>query len=203
LIGEALQLLTDELNSFLERKEPRYRNAQVVVLSDLVNQQGELVITIGDSSPRNNIIVTLINVEEETIGKAQLPHVRNPDRSIELTNPEIKLNLYVLFSAFSSMTDVQRYANCLHLISYVVRFFQSKSVFNHQNTPSLSPTIEKLIVELVSPTFEQQNYLWGALGAKYMPSVLYKVRMLTIREVEEAIPSSLIDEIQVNQTYQP
>ena len=174
------------------------------MLSDLVNQQGELVINLNDGqSKRDNIIVTLINVEEETIGKAQLFHIRNPDRSIEHTNPEIKLNLYVLFSAFSSMTAEERYSNCLNLISYVVRFFQSKSVFNHQNAPNLSQSIEKLVVELVSPTFEQQNYLWGALGAKYMPSVLYKVRMLTFREVEEAIPSSLIEEIQVNQTYQP
>lgn len=201
MIGDTLQLLTNELNSFLARKEPQYRNGQTAVLSDLVNQQGELVITIDDNqSKRNNIILTLINIEEETFGKAQLPHIQRPDQSIRLANPEIKLNLYVLFSAFSSMDVGERYANCLNLIAHVVHFFQTKSVFNHQNTPNLNQNIEKLIVEFISPTFEQQNYLWSALGAKYMPSVLYKVRMLTIRETEETTSASVIDRIQVHQT---
>lgn len=203
MIGEALQLITDELNSFLGRREPRYRNGGTAILSDLVNQQGELVITISDQSQRDNIIVTLINVEEETVGKAQLPYIRNPDRSIEIVNPEIKLNLYVLFSAFSNMAPEDRYFNCLELLSYVVRFFQYKSVFNHQNTPNLHQGIEKLTIELISPTFEQQNYLWGALGAKYLPSVLYKLRMLTIRETEESISGSLVEQIGINAVTEP
>lgn len=42
-----------------------------------------------------------------------------------------------------------------------------------------------MIVELVSPTFEQQNHIWGGMGAKYMPSALYKVRLLVYRETLE------------------
>lgn len=196
MIREALELITAELNLFLGRKEPTYRNANTAVLSDLLNQAGELVITLNNNNPRDNLIVTLINVEEETTGKAQLPYIRNPDRSISIANPEIKLNLYVLFSAFSNMQENERYGNCLRLIDYVVRFFQFKSVFNHENTPNLSQEIEKLIMELISITFEQQNYLWGTLGAKYMPSVLYKLRLLTIRELDESVEGTAIDEIQ-------
>ena len=29
---------------------------------------------------------------------------------------------------------------------------------------------------------EQQNHLWGYLGAKYLPSICYKVRMLVVQE---------------------
>ena len=32
----------------------------------------------------------------------------------------------------------------------------------------------------------QQNHLWGALGAKYLPSVIYKVRMIVIQEALKA-----------------
>ncbi len=39
--------------------------------------------------------------------------------------------------------------------------------------------IEKLVFEMASITPEQLNNIWGSLGAKYMPSVVYKVRMLT------------------------
>jgi len=39
---------------------------------------------------------------------------------------------------------------------------------------------------MVSLTFEQQNYIWGALGAKFQPSALFKVRMLTYLEILES-----------------
>jgi hypothetical protein len=42
--------------------------------------------------------------------------------------------------------------------------------------------IEKLVVELHQLNFEQQNNLWAVLGAKYLPSVLYKVRAISIQE---------------------
>ena len=59
--------------------------------------------------------------------------------------------------------------------------------------------IEKLIVEMISLTFEQQNHMWGTLGAKYLPSVLYKVRMLVVQRSAEA-PASLVSEVQTNQS---
>jgi hypothetical protein len=199
MITKALEVITEELNIFLSRKVSRYRNADTAILSDLVDQEGKFIIIADEKNPRDNLILTLINVEEETIGKSQVPYIRNLDHSINLVNPDIKLNLYVLFSAFSNMEASERYGNCLGLVDYVVRFFQAKSVFNHQNTPNLNPEIEKLIAELICPTFEQQNYLWGSLGAKYMPSVLYKIRMLNIREIEDSIEGRIIDKIQRDQ----
>jgi hypothetical protein len=194
-----LQFIVDELNSFLGAKDPAYRGAAAAVLSDLVDQQGELVVARNnDEETHDNVVVTLINVEEETVGKSQVPHVRRPDRTINLLNPDIRINLFVLFSAYSNSAANERYFNCLRLISYVVRFFQSHPVFHHQEFPHLGQEVEKLVVELVSPTFEQQNHLWGALGAKYMPSVLYKVRMLVIREEEESPIAGLVEEIQTS-----
>jgi hypothetical protein len=35
-------------------------------------------------------------------------------------------------------------------------------------------------VELYSLSLEQQNQLWGSLGAKYLPSAIYKVRLVVI-----------------------
>ncbi len=197
MIKEALSLIRDELNAFLARKEPRYRGRQTALLSDIVDQQGELVITRNDDTKRDNIIITLVNVEEETTGKAQLPYLKNPDNSLDIINPEIKINLYVLFSAFSNMDEKERYANCLGLLSRVVGFFQQKPVFTHSNSPGLDPGIDRLIAELISLNLEQENHLWGALGAKLLPHVLYRIRMLTIREVEDAPTAPFIKEIRV------
>jgi hypothetical protein len=35
---------------------------------------------------------------------------------------------------------------------------------------------------MVSMNFEQVNHLWATLGGKYLPSVLYKVRMVAIED---------------------
>jgi hypothetical protein len=60
------------------------------------------------------------------------------------------------------------------------------------NTPRLDPEIDKLIFEMASISPEQLNNVWGCLGAKYMPSVIYKIRMLTynnniIREIRPLV----------------
>jgi len=203
LIGSVLDLMQEELNGFLGKKEPRYLEHPPVLVSDLVDQKGDWAFSLGGENEvqQDRVIVTLINIEEETFGKAQLPYVKKNDHSIDLLNPEIKLNLYVLFSSFSNKSESERYLNCLNIISYVVLFFQSKHVFDHQNTPNLAQGIEKVIMELVSLTFEQQNYMWSTLGAKFMPSVLYKLRLLVVREIEDAIARTVIDEIRRDEVH--
>ena len=48
--------------------------------------------------------------------------------------------------------------------------------------------------------FEQQNYLWGMVGGKYLPSVLYKFRLLVIQENTPTEAVSEITEINENIT---
>lgn len=67
-------------------------------------------------------------------------------------------------------------------ISYIIRFFQHRNVFTPQNSPSLDPGIEKMIADLHSLGFEQLNHLWAILGGKYLPSVMYKFRLLILDE---------------------
>lgn len=199
LIGTVLDLLRGRLNAFLGKKEPRYLTHPPAQISDLVDQKGEWSFSLGGENviQKDRVIITLVSIEEETFGKAQKPYVKNPDQTLDILNPEIKLNVFAMFSAFSNMDEGERYSNCLNLISLVVLFFQSIHVFNHQNTPNLPAGIEKVLVELVTPTFEQQNHIWGTLGAKYMPSVLYKIRMLEMRETDEAEPGHAVQEIKV------
>ena len=61
-------------------------------------------------------------------------------------------------------------------------FFQAKNVFNHANSPRLEPELDQLIVDLYSMTLEQQNYLWGTLGGKYLPSVAYQLRLILLQD---------------------
>ena len=38
----------------------------------------------------------------------------------------------------------------------------------------------RFITDLYTPTFEELNFIWGTLGGKQYPSVIYKVTLLEI-----------------------
>jgi hypothetical protein len=186
MIDRAFTFLADEINAFISNKDFRYHGFKVALVSDLVDEKGELTykkLQLPDTG--DYLLLTLINVEEEVIGKAQLPYLKHPDQSYDLLNPELRVNLYMLISAVSDKGESERYQNCLRVLSYATGFFQFKNVFDTLNSPSLPAGFQKIIVELVTPTFEQQNHIWGGMGAKYMPSILYKIRLLVFREILE------------------
>ena len=79
------------------------------------------------------------------------------------------------------------YIEGLKQLSKVIGFFQARNVFTKEAFPllaSIDPAIEKLVVELYSYSFEQMYNFWSVIGTSYLPSVLYKVRVLKIQENE-------------------
>ena len=59
-------------------------------------------------------------------------------------------------------------------------FFQDYSVFDHQNNPDMPIGLEKLIVDVENIKIQDMNNLWSAIGTKYVPSVLYKIRTVAL-----------------------
>ncbi len=143
-----------------------------------------------DSGGNSEIIITLVNIEEDRISKNPNGIYRKVDRVIK-ANPKILINLYVLFSAQSS-----DYPEDLSRISKVIQCFQSTNFFTQPSFASLDPGIEKLHLELYTMNFEQVNHLWSTLGGKYLPSVLYKMRMVVIADEANQSGGGLITEIQ-------
>jgi len=195
MIEQALNFLADEMNKFIGNKDQNYRNHQIALVSDLVDNKGEITFTNLVASAGDFVVLTLINVEEEVIGKSQLPYYKRPDQTVDLLNPDLKVNLYVLMSGVSSMANSVKYNNSLRMLSYCIGCFQYRNVFDRINSPALPEGIEKIIAELVSPTFEQQNHIWGGLGAKYQPSVIYKIKLLVYREILESNGAGMVKRI--------
>jgi hypothetical protein len=169
MIYEALSCLTEEMNEYFRNK--LHINEEKVILSGLVNQDGSVAI-----QGENKVIATLVNIERET---ALQGNTKNLSASVGNMAPPLHLNIYVLFSAYFSS---ENYPEALRFLSFVIAYFQHKSVFNRSNTPRLDPKIEKLMFELTDVNPDTQSNIWSTLGAKYMPSVLYKMRMLSIDE---------------------
>ena len=119
--------------------------------------------------------------------------------NLEYAKPPVFLNLYLLITA--NVTD---YAIALSFLSRVISYFQHQSVFNETNTaapPGGFPvTAFHFNMSMVSPSLEQLNHLWGVLGGKVMPSVLYKLQLQQIEYIpDEPLTASPITEITLSE----
>ncbi len=189
MIFETLSFFAAEINKYL--------NLKLVSISDprlkLGNVSRALDTTlVGTNSLDDKAILSLVNVEEDRVAKQHENEFRSGLKTI-YKNPPLLLNLYVLFSI-----NKDDYQDSLILLGHIVQFFQYQSRFTPLTHPSLDSRIEKLTVELYTMNFEQVNHLWSTLGGKYLPSVLYKVRQLTINEDVEVSESGLIKEIELD-----
>jgi hypothetical protein len=180
MIYNALQSVTYRLNEYIKS---RYRtNEDLVELSNILEQDGSLTL-----KETNKLIVSLINIERESVVNSLSRNYSPGAAGQRITSPPLSINLYIIFIALSSG---KHYPNALKLLSSVVEFFQSNVIFDHHNTPQMSSALDKLTVEIINLDIQSLSQLWGALGCKYMPSVVYKVRMLTIdlQETKGEIP---------------
>jgi hypothetical protein len=185
MIYDTLNFLTVEVNNYLNNKipnpipEPRLKMGNVSrALDDSLS---------GVFSLKDKAIITLVNVEEDRAARQQENYVKGEVKTI-YRKPPLYLNLYVLVSI--TRDD---YKDSLIWLSTIMQFFQHQNVFTPITHPSLKA--EKLIVDMHNLTFEQINHLWSTLGGKYLPSVLYKIRQITLDEELTTGESGFIKEI--------
>jgi len=202
MLRTALEFLSDELNLYLKRKDPaNFGDVDCVVLSNLMKPDATFALPMDQGTENFKVIVTLINLEEDRVAESQLYYQRVNDK-IQVVNPPLNINAFVLFSVFAS-----HYLTALRLLSYIISFFQSTSVFEDSQYPQMNSKaesdkpwqrIDKMLATLHPTTFEQQNNLWAALGAKYMPSVIYKIRTFTFIDTEPKMEAPPITEVTIN-----
>jgi hypothetical protein len=167
MIHGAVSHIASQLNLFLKRSFDL--NEDVVVMSSILGQDGTLAPNIN-----NKLVVFLVNVEKETT-PAKHAGASGFDRSVS-SYPPVFLNLYVMISAHFATSN---YAESLKFLSNAISFFQRQPVFDHQLTPDLDKRIEKLVLDIENLNVQDLSSLWGILSGKYIPSILYKVRMVT------------------------
>lgn len=184
MIWESFVFIRDELNNYLSDKLDQSSPVVMGNIAQLNEGNG------GGEGLGEKIILSLVNVEENRISK-------NPENFVKVgtqvvyKNPKIHLNIYCLFSVN------KEYEEALKSLTHIIRFFQHHNVFNHQNSPLLDQGIEKLIFDLHTLGFEQMNQLWATLGGKYFPSVMYKMRAITIEEDFTEGEADLITKVQI------
>ena len=191
MIDIALLLLRNELANFLTGKDP----ANVVI-----DNIGMLETAAGNTLTEN-IVLTLVNIEEESALKNQ-PALKRPFIGTAVyQNPPVCLNLYVLFTCNYSG---DHYQQALKRLSYIIQFVQSRNSFSSASSVSASTlgltqagiSDLKFTLELYTLTFEQINHLWGSLGGRQVPFAMYKLRLVAITDRAVLREVSLIEEIE-------
>jgi hypothetical protein len=193
MVKDSLQFLADELNKYLIVKQVVSSDLPRVVLGNAARAYDTDAPPTGADPITNRAMISLVNIEEDRVSKQQENYVKT-DVSTKFKCPPLFLNLYLLISI-----NRNNYAQSLTWLGHIMQFFQFQNVFTPVSHPALDPKIQKLIVELYSLNFEQINHLWSTLGGKYLPSVLYKVRQVTLDEDLVQSESGFIKEIGINE----
>ena len=180
MINLAVQHLATQLNQYLRRTYDL--NEDVVVISNLVEMDGSVAPNVN-----NKVVIFLANVQNDTTPSRQGAFQEIGKLSIKSSQP-LYFNLYVMMTANFTGNN---YPEALKFLSSTISFFQRHALFNHQTTPELDRRIEKLILDIENLSIQDLSNLWGCLGGKYLPSILYKVRMVTFDagEISGRVPT--------------
>ncbi len=155
----------------------------IVVLSNIVEQDGSQ-----NPYSDNKMVVSLVNVEKESAAGRSFANSNGGGGMNTQSRPPVNLNLYIMFSA--NFTG-KNYEEALKFLSNTIMFFQKNPVFTRQTTPDLPDTIEKLTLAIENLNVKDLSSLWSVISGKYVPSILYKMAMITIDadDIQSRVPA--------------
>lgn len=182
MIHQVFEAMTADINRFLKSKHDITEDK--VVASSIMNADGSIAIQEPDK-----VIMTLANIETDRM-QSNIGNYKKTPKGFVKEKPAINVNMTVVFSAYFSS---ENYLEGLKFISSIIAYFQSNSGnFTPKNMPALSTITDRITAELISLDARDLNNLWGPLGSKYMPSVIYKVKTLPIRHELPVLPTPII-----------
>lgn len=185
VIFETLSILSKEVDTYL--------GGGVVVIENItaIDEAPDA----GGEEVADKVVMTLLNIEEEKTLK-NFPNTAVKNGKLQYKNPIVNVNLFVLFSA-----NRTKYTTSLMDVSKVIAFFQGKRVFTQANTVFNRESLNlkdvgnfHFTVELYTPSFEELNFIWGTLGGRQLPSVLYKLSIIEIERGNVVGESGLVSE---------
>lgn len=167
-LRSTLELICAKLESSLKVSAPRPE--PLVILSNVVDHEGHVY-----EAAKNKLVVSLAGIQHDTTISTRSRTAPIGADQYGVVSPPIYINLLVLFVA--NFYD-QNYADGLDMISRTIGFFQQTPFFTHESLPDLDTAIDKITLEMLNLDLTQANYLMSMAGIKYLPAVLYRLRMI-------------------------
>jgi hypothetical protein len=157
MIYEVLQTLTDNLNIYFRTKLKIQEDK--AELSAVVNQDGTIAL-----QSENKVLVTLLNIEREPFSASgQI-----------IGRQKLSLNILVIFSCHFSNSN---YSEAIRFLDLIITYFEENYTLEAQN---IYDGNNKIKVEIETYNIDKVHNVWATIGAKYLPSVVYKLRMVVV-----------------------
>jgi len=194
MMVEAITLLLRQLNEFIAQVDdtPPGTPSQAVLGNIAHTDRQETATEL-----ENHVVLSLVNIEEERALKNGKVFAPIGGEEVGYRNRPIHLNLFLLFTA-----NYHNYGTALRRLAQVLKFFQGKQRFTFSNSPGSNPPQSgigefSLVMDLLSLTFEEVNHLWGFLGAKQSPFVIYRGRLVVVSDQRLLETGARIQDIEV------
>ena len=123
----------------------------------------------------NKLVIFLAGVERDTMAHRATP-TRGMSHELRQQEP-VFLNLLMMCAANFSGAN---YPEALKFLSGAIGYFQATPVIDHHNAPNLDARLERLILNIENLSSSEMHSLWGIHSGRYLPSVLYRVRMVSV-----------------------
>ena len=164
MIANALTFVTRQLNDYFNNA--LQLDHTMVALSRLTNPNID-----------GKLVLSLVDIEQEAHLKNQF---NRGGAGNEPTTTPLLLNLQILVS----VAPQTPYVEGMKHLSQAITFFQERPVFTGAQR-DMPNGIANITIEMLRLNAEGKNTLWQSLGAKYQPSVVYKMRL--VNQNEDAI----------------
>lgn len=168
MLQSTLELLRDRLDASFQAADPR--SDEWVALTSPVDIDGRVF-----EGAKNKLLMLLVGLQSDKTAASASGLIPVQGDRYALVSPPLYLNAFILLIANFSEGN---YGTGLRVLSRAIAFFQENPVFTPDRLPGLAPEIEKVALDFVSLDLSQMNYLMAMLGLKYLPSAVYKLRML-------------------------
>lgn len=158
MIRKILTYYAEQLEEYLSRFHRRSEGLTMVSM-------------IGNSTEErpNKIVVSLLNIEREVTEGIATPLQRTTNGGYVHRQSPLLLNLNIILAA---VFDEHLYDESLSLLSDTLGFIQS--------TPKFEINRTGYTIEVMNFSTQDMNNVWTLLGGQYYPSVVCKIRRLTI-----------------------
>lgn len=119
---------------------------------------------------------TLVGVHESpALRQSHVPPQREP---AAIATPLLELDMLLSFGGSD-------YGESLDLLAKTIDFLHAHPAWSADTQSAagaraLPPTLDKLTLHAVDISREDQHHLWSALSAPYVPSVVYRVTLVSV-----------------------
>ncbi|MBE1160687.1 Pvc16 family protein [Dyella acidiphila] len=170
MIDRVLEHLASHLNAHFRRQ---FEVAEDVAVVSNLQELGGVPVVLST----NKLVLFLSGVERDTLAYRATGLPMTYQNGVIHNAAPVYLNLLVMCAANFSGSH---YPEALKFLSGAIAFFQGSPVLDHQNTPGMDQRLERLALNMENLSSQEMHSLWSIHGGRYLPSALFRIRMITL-----------------------